>query len=108
MYSFGLPAISDWNTVYPYRNSKEDRMSISSTATHPAPSPYEIVGRRIQRLVADPKVQKIQLVTVTRRDDESVEAWERVLAELDATDGVIVERAEDGSASIGWKQFIDG
>jgi len=82
-------------------------MSISSKATHPTPSPYEIVGRRIQRLVADPKVQKIQVVTVTRRDDEPVEAWERVLAELEATDGVVVDRAEDGSASIGWKRFID-
>ena len=82
-------------------------MSISSKVTHPTPSPYEIVGRRIQRLVADPMVQKIQVVTVTRRDDEPVEAWERVLAELEATDGVVVDRDEDGTARIGWKQYID-
>jgi hypothetical protein len=82
-------------------------MAISSTATPPNPSPYELVGRRIQRTVADPKVQKIQRVTVTRRDDEPIDAWERVIRELEDTDGVTIDRSEDGSVCIGWKQYID-
>lgn len=78
----------------------------NKAATLPIDS-YEQVGRRIQKLVADPKVQKRQVVTVSRLDDESSEAWNRVLTELEETDGVDVERHEDGSALIAWKQFID-
>ena len=83
-------------------------MAIGSTATHPTLSSYELVGRRIQRLVSNPNAQKIQAVTVLRRDDEPEESWERVLSELGATDGVVVDRAEDGSVRIGWQMYIDG
>jgi len=40
---------------------------------------YELVGRRLQGLIASPRVQRIQLVEVSRRDDESPEAWHRVI-----------------------------
>ncbi|MCQ2994042.1 DUF1654 domain-containing protein [Pseudomonas syringae] len=82
-------------------------MPVSSATTNPAPSSYELVGRRIQRTVADPKVQKLQRVTVTRREDETTEAWDRVMRDLEETDGVTVDRAMDGSVIIGWKQYID-
>jgi hypothetical protein len=107
MYSFQLPFSYEWNTVCLYSCAKEDHMATSSTATPPAPSSYELIGRRIQRTVADPKVQKIQRVTVTRREDEPADAWDRVLRELEETDGVTVDRDPDGSVSIGWKQYID-
>ena len=82
-------------------------MAISSAATPLSPTPYELVGRRIQRVVADPGVQKIQAVTVSRRDDETPDAWARVLDDLEATDGVEVDRFTDGSVRIGWKRYID-
>lgn len=72
-----------------------------------APNSYEQVGRRIQRIVSDPKVQKHQAVSITRREDESPEAWERVLQELDETDGITVERIDQQSVRIGWKRYID-
>lgn len=71
------------------------------------PSTYEQVGHRIQQIVAAPGVQKIQVVTVSRRDDEPPALWERVLAEMEATDGVRLERLEDGSVRIGWRQYVD-
>lgn len=80
-------------------------MQIISTSFNP--NSYEQVGRRIQRMVSDPGVQKIQAVTVLRRDDESPEAWERVLQELDETDGITVERTSSESVRIGWKKYID-
>ena len=82
-------------------------MAISSTAAPLSPTSYELVGRRIQRVVADPGVQKIQTVTVSRRDDETPDAWARVLDDLEATDGVEVDRLTDGSVRIGWKRYID-
>jgi hypothetical protein len=72
-----------------------------------APNSYEQVGRRIQKIVSDPKVQKHQAVSVTRREEETLEAWERVLQELDETDGVTVERMDKDCVRIGWKRYID-
>jgi hypothetical protein len=70
-------------------------------------SDYEAIGRRIQRLVAAPKVQKVQWVIVNRREDEPVEGWDRVLHEIEETDGIQVERFEDGAVRIGWQRYID-
>ncbi len=68
---------------------------------------YEQVGRRIQRLVSDPNVQKVQTIKVARRDDESPSAWERVIQELEDTDGITVERLEEDSVRIGWQKYAD-
>lgn len=72
-----------------------------------ATSDYEAIGRRIQRLVAAPKVQKVQWIVVNRRDDEPVEGWDRVLREIEETDGIQVERFADGTVRIGWQRYID-
>ncbi|WP_434605043.1 DUF1654 domain-containing protein [Pseudomonas sp. Z4-7] len=62
---------------------------------------YELVGRRIQRLIASPAVQKTQAVIVSRRGDESSKAWHRVVQEIEETSGVRIERMEDGAVRIG-------
>ncbi|CAM3321175.1 hypothetical protein BZK31_18135 [Pseudomonas floridensis] len=72
-----------------------------------APCSYEQIGRRIQRMVAAPQVQKVQSVTVTRRDDEPCELWDIVLQEIEETEGIQVRRREDGSVWIGWQRYID-
>jgi hypothetical protein len=71
------------------------------------PSGYELIGRRIQRLVSAPKVQKVQWVLVSRLDDEPQDGWDRVLHEIEETDGIQVERLEDGAVRIGWQRYID-
>jgi cyanophycinase-like exopeptidase len=68
---------------------------------------YEQVGRRIQRLVSDPNVQKVQTIKIARRDDESPAAWERVIQELEETDGITVERLEEDSVRIDWQKYAD-
>lgn len=75
--------------------------------TKSSPSTYEQLGQRIQRIVTAPGVQKIQAVTLSRLDDEPMVLWERVLAEMEGTDGVVLERFTDGSVRIGWRQYID-
>jgi hypothetical protein len=72
-----------------------------------AASDYESIGRRIQRLVSAPKVQKVQWVIVNRRDDEPLEGWDIVLQEIEETEGIQVERFADGAVRIGWQRYID-
>jgi len=82
---------------------------MASTAGPPtqARNSYESVGRRIQRLIAAPGVQKIQMVTVTRCDDESPEAWLQVIREIEETHGVRIERLADGAVRIGWREYCE-
>jgi hypothetical protein len=102
-----LPFSYESNTVYPYSKPKEDDMTPNTSSITFAPNSYEQVGRRIQRMVSDPSVQKHQAVSITRREDEAPEAWERVLQELDETDGITIERLGGDSVRVGWKRYID-
>jgi hypothetical protein len=82
-------------------------MNMGATGNSQTLKTYEQVGRRIQRLVSDPNAQKVQTIKITRRNDESPTAWERVIQELDETDGITVERLEDESVRIGWQKYVD-
>lgn len=70
-------------------------------------SSYEQIGKRIQRLVSAPNVQKTQWVIVARRDDEPVDSWNVVLQEIEETEGIEIDRQPDGSIRIGWQRYID-
>ncbi|MBP1147090.1 DUF1654 domain-containing protein [Pseudomonas congelans] len=70
-------------------------------------SSYEQIGKRIQRLVSAPNVQKTQWVIVARRDDEPVDSWNVVLQEIEETEGIEIDRQPDGSVRIGWQRYID-
>ncbi|MBP1139157.1 MULTISPECIES: DUF1654 domain-containing protein [Pseudomonas] len=68
---------------------------------------YEQIGKRIQRLVSAPNVQKTQWVIVARRDDEPEDSWNVVLEEIEETEGIEIDRQPDGSVRIGWQRYID-
>ncbi|MCK9747990.1 DUF1654 domain-containing protein [Pseudomonas syringae pv. syringae] len=70
-------------------------------------SSYEQIGKRIQRLVSAPNVQKTQWVIVVRRDDEPLDSWNVVLHEIEETEGIEIDRQPDGSIRIGWQRYID-
>lgn len=70
-------------------------------------SSYELAGRRIQKLIASPGVQKIQAITVQRLEHESAEDWQRLIDEISETAGVMVEALEDGAVRIGWRQYCE-
>ncbi|WP_285421728.1 DUF1654 domain-containing protein [Pseudomonas sp. efr-133-TYG-23] len=79
-------------------------------APYPTPksrNSYELVGHRLQRLIASPRVQRIQLVEVSRRDDESPEAWHQVIQEIGDTAGIRVEHLDGGTVRIGWHEYCD-
>ena len=73
----------------------------------PPLTPYERIGMRVQKLLADPKVQKNQAISVHRREEEPVEDWERFLDDLRATDGITISFDDEGATEIGWKAYID-
>ena len=68
---------------------------------------YEIVGRRLQGLIASPRVQRIQLIEVSRRADESPEAWHQVIQDIGETAGIRIEHLGHGAVRIGWREYCD-
>lgn len=68
---------------------------------------YELVGRRLQGLIASPGVQKIQAVVVSRRDEESLEAWCQVIQDISDTAGIRIEHLEGGTVRIGWREYCE-
>jgi len=79
----------------------------ASPARHSRDS-YVMVGRRIQRLISAPNVQKVQVLTVARNDDESPEAWQQVIQEIEETSGVRIEHLDGGAVRIGWRGYCEG
>lgn len=68
---------------------------------------YEQLGLRVQRLVAEPKVQKRMRVQVHRKVEESPIDWRRLACDLAATDGVVVDEYTSESFTIAWAGYID-
>jgi hypothetical protein len=102
-----LPIYGIDNTVRTYSISKERSMNQAPYPTSKPRNSYELVGRRLQRIIASPRVQRIQLVEVSRRDDESPEAWHQVIQDIGDTAGIRIEHLEDGAVRIGWREYCD-
>lgn len=68
---------------------------------------YERLGFRIQQAIASPHVQKRQFVELKPAPDESPADWTRILADLEETTGVRVDRMETGAIRIGWRELTE-
>ncbi|MNC69236.1 hypothetical protein D3C75_1199060 [compost metagenome] len=68
---------------------------------------FELIRRRIQRLISAPHAQKTQSIVITQSDEESADAWLQILHEIEETDGVRMERLESGAVRIGWRQYCE-
>ncbi len=77
--------------------------SFSTTKPHT----YERIGHRIRDLIADPKVQRLQCVTIQRLDEEDPRDWRRVIHEIAGTAGVKVIDLGGGSFRIAWSEYVD-
>lgn len=102
-----LPIYVITNTVHTYSNRKERSMNQAPYSASKPRNSYELVGRRLQGLIASPRVQRIQLVEVSRRNDESPEAWHQVIQDIGDTAGIRIEHLEDGTVRIGWREYCD-
>ncbi|MNO63132.1 hypothetical protein D3C76_538250 [compost metagenome] len=67
------------------------------------PSGYELLGGRIQRLIATPLAQLARAVTIRRQDDEAQSDWDQLIDDLRSTEGLDVSEGDDGSVTLRWE-----
>ncbi|MEG0860236.1 MAG: DUF1654 domain-containing protein [Pseudomonas sp.] len=70
-------------------------------------SSFERLGQRVQRLIWSPHVQKVQVVEVLPDPTETLGDWDRLIEELEGTNGIHIERLETGAIRIGWHEYTD-
>ncbi|MNJ46307.1 hypothetical protein D3C77_414350 [compost metagenome] len=75
--------------------------------SHAPESSYERLGQRVQRLICSPHVQKVQVIEVMPDVAESQRDWDRLIAELESTQGIRIDRLDTGAIRIGWRDHID-
>lgn len=67
-----------------------------------APTTYELLGRRIQRVVNAPRAQAERTAVIARQEDESTEDWQRLLEELETLENVTMIPQDDGEVLLRW------
>ena len=68
----------------------------------PLPSPYEIFGTRIQKIISAPKAQKAKMALLERLEGDNPEFWERLLEEISENDNVTIAHRDDGGVNVFW------
>ena len=71
------------------------------------PRTYEQIGHRVKELISDPKVQRLQFVTISRLPNEDAADWRRLLNEMASTAGIRIEAVDDGAYRVGWRDYCD-
>ncbi|CAI3803854.1 DUF1654 domain-containing protein [Pseudomonas hunanensis] len=66
------------------------------------PTPYEMMGARIQKIINSPAAQKARSVVIEKAHSEAQEDWERFLDEVAENDNVTVAPRDEGSARLSW------
>lgn len=76
----------------------------AQTITHQRQaSSYGRLVRRINHLITTPRAQYERQANLTRQPDDRPEDWERLLEEIQQTDGVSMSRRPDGSIHVCWQ-----
>lgn len=68
----------------------------------PLPSPYEIFGTRIQKIISSPKAQKDRMAVLERQEGDNPEFWERLLEEISENDNVTIAHRDCGGVNVFW------
>ena len=68
----------------------------------PLPSPYEIFGTRIQKIISSPKAQNDKMALLERLEGDNPEFWERLLEEISENDNVTIAHRDDGGVNVFW------
>lgn len=78
-------------------------MAKKATASTP-PSSYELLARRVQKLILAPRAQLERRVVIARAPDELEEDWDLLLDQLGEEESVTVAPQEDGSVHLTWEK----
>ena len=66
------------------------------------PSPYEVFGMRIQKIISSPKPQKNLMAVLERQEVDNPEFWERLLEEISENDNVTIAHRDCGGVNVFW------
>lgn len=66
------------------------------------PTPMEIIGARVQKIINSPAAQKAKSATIYKAPEEDQEVWDGLLEAISETDGVSLTFLDDGGVQIAW------
>ena len=66
------------------------------------PSPYEVFGMRIQKIISSPNAQKDRMAVLDRQEGDNPEFWERLLEEISENDNVTIAHRDCGGVNVFW------
>lgn len=67
-----------------------------------SPSPYELLGQRIQKIINSPIAQRSRAALIFRLEHESPDDWATLLEEIAENDNVTLAHRDDGGVQIFW------
>lgn len=76
--------------------------SVAKTITVSAPSSYERLGVRVQKIINSPTAQKSRTALLLRQADELEDEWNQILEEIAENDNVTLAYRDDGGVQIFW------
>ncbi|MBV4535550.1 MULTISPECIES: DUF1654 domain-containing protein [Pseudomonas] len=74
-------------------------MASTSQAT---PTPYQLLGERIQKIINSPTAQRSRAALIFRLEHELPEDWATLLDEIAENDNVTLAHRDDGGVQIFW------
>jgi hypothetical protein len=74
----------------------------NSAAAPSAPSSYERLGVRVQKIINSPTAQKARAALIFRLADEVEDEWSQLLEEIAENDNVTLAYRDDGGVQIFW------
>ncbi|MEB0008804.1 DUF1654 domain-containing protein [Pseudomonas sp. MH9.2] len=77
-------------------------MAKNSAAAPSAPSSYERLGIRVQKVINSPTAQKARAALIYRLTDEVEDEWNQLLEEIAENDNVTLAYRDDGGVQIFW------
>jgi hypothetical protein len=77
-------------------------MARAKTATPAAPSPYEQIGVRLQRIINSPGAQRTKTALLYKLPEEDDVDWKQVLEDIGEIDNVTVAHQDDGGVQVFW------
>ncbi|MFB4390511.1 MULTISPECIES: DUF1654 domain-containing protein [unclassified Pseudomonas] len=75
---------------------------MANTSATSAPSNYEQLGVRIQKIINSPTAQRSRAALIFRLEHESPSDWETLLEEIAENDNVTLAYRDDGGVQIFW------
>ncbi|MDB5979037.1 MAG: hypothetical protein JWQ69_52 [Pseudomonas sp.] len=76
--------------------------TVAKTTAVSAPSSYERLGVRVQKIINSPTAQKSRTALLLRQADELEDEWNQILEEIAENDNVTLAYRDDGGVQIFW------